>query len=70
MTLDGVPANLTQIKSNQETTKYKALISVYAPKEYDVTLDSPAKLFLISVATPEDNGQQVVDQIVSTWHWK
>lgn len=68
--LAGSPANLSRFKSAQTSTKFKVLITVFAPKEYNIGADVPAKLFLISVTTPEDNGQQVLDALISSWRWK
>ena len=69
VTLDGQPANITRVKSDAEFTKTKAMIVAYGPDSYN-TSTGAVQLFVIVVVTPYDNGDAVIDAIVSSWKWK
>jgi len=69
VTLDGVPATVTRVDSTVADTKTKAFITVLVPEAYDVG-GQQTTLFIISVTTPYDNGDEQIDQVVSSWEWK
>lgn len=68
-TIGGVPANITRIDSNAETTHTKAFITVLAPRAYD-TPSGQVQMFLISVTTPYQNGEEQLQHVIDTWTWK
>ena len=68
ITLDGVPANLTRMTSDSETTRTKAFITAYAPAPYDIA-GEPAQLFVISLVTPYSNGEEQIQQVLDSWRW-
>lgn len=68
-TIGGVPANITRIDSNAETTHTKAFITVLAPHAYD-TPSGQVQMFLISVTTPYQNGEEQLQHVIDTWTWK
>jgi hypothetical protein len=69
LTIDGTPATLTRITSTVAETKTKALIVLRAPDAYQ-TADKDAQFFLLSVVTPEDNGDAIIDAAISSWTWQ
>ncbi|MEV8252996.1 DUF4190 domain-containing protein [Rhodoglobus sp. NPDC076762] len=68
-TLDGQPANITRVQSDAEQTQTKALIVAFAPESY-ATSSGDVQLMLISVVTPFDNGDALIDSIVESWRWR
>jgi hypothetical protein len=68
-TLDGVPADITRLESDAELTETKAFITAYAPAPYEAG-DEPVQLFIISIVTPYDNGDELIQQVLDTWRWR
>lgn len=68
-TIGGVPANITRLDSNAETTDTKAFITVLAPHAYD-TPSGQVQMFIISVTTPYENGEEQLQQVIDSWTWK
>jgi hypothetical protein len=69
LTIDGTPATLTRFTSDVAATKTKALLVLRAPEAYQ-TADKDVQFFLLSVVTPEDNGDAIIDAAVSSWTWQ
>jgi hypothetical protein len=69
VTLDGVDANLTRVKSTVEKTRTKAFLTVFAPDTYQ-TAKEPVKFFVISFVIPEDNGEEIIDATIASWRWR
>ncbi len=67
-TLDGVPANITRVDGDLDVTQTKAFITAFAPEPYTPGADA-VQFFVIAVVTPYDNGDELIDQVVSTWRW-
>lgn len=68
-TLGGMPADITRIDSDADHTETKAFITAFAPAEYTVNGEA-AQLFIISIVTPYDNGDELIQQVLDTWEWK
>ncbi|GAB3595942.1 DUF4190 domain-containing protein [Microbacterium tumbae] len=68
-TLGGVPADVTRIDSDAELTETKAFITAYAPAPYDVEGEQ-VQLFIISIVTPYENGDELIQQVLDTWQWR
>lgn len=68
-TIGGVPATITRVDSNAADTKTKAFITVLLPEGYDVG-GTQVTLFIISVTTPYENGDEQIDHVIDTWQWK
>lgn len=68
-TLGGVPATITRVDSDAADTKTKAFITVLVPEAYEAGGDQ-LRLFIISVTTPYDNGDEQIEQVVDSWKWK
>ena len=69
VTIDGTPAVLTRVTSDVAATKTKALLVLKAPDAYQVP-DKDVQFFLLSVVTPEDNGDAIIDAAISSWTWR
>lgn len=68
-TIGGVPATITRVDSNAADTQTKAFITVLVPEGYDVG-GTQVTLFIVSVTTPYENGDEQIDQVLDTWEWK
>lgn len=68
-TLDGVPANITRVEGSIDETRTKAFITAFAPEPYTPGADA-VQFFVIAVITPYDNGDELIDQVTSTWKWE
>lgn len=68
-TLGGMPADITRIDSDVEETQTKAFITVFAPQAYDLN-GEPSQLFIISIVTPYENGDELIQQVLDSWEWK
>lgn len=68
-TIGGVPATITRVDSNVPETKTKAFITVLVPEPYQAGGEQ-LRLFIISVTTPYDNGDEQIDHVIDTWEWK
>ena len=60
--------NMTRIDSIVETTQTKVLVFGFSPVEYE-TDGGVVNFFLISVTTPEDNGEEIIDLLLESWRW-
>lgn len=69
VTIDGTPAVLTRVTSDVAATKTKALLVLKAPDAYQVP-DKDVQFFLLSVVTPEENGDAIIDAAISSWTWQ
>jgi hypothetical protein len=67
--LDGEPANITRAKSAVAVTKTKAVVAGFAPKTYGSSRGE-VRLFVVTVVTPYDNGDQLIKSVVASWKWK
>jgi hypothetical protein len=67
--LDGVPAYKLSLNSVAEGTKSKDFIVVLKDPPYAKEGVYPVSLFIISETTPEDNGPEIMTQLVKTWKW-
>ncbi len=67
--LEDSAANISRVDSNAVLTKTKAIIVGFAPHSYD-TSQGPVQLFVISIVTPYDNGDELIDAVVDSWEWK
>lgn len=66
--LDGVPANITRVEGTFEETQTKAFITAFAPDPFTPGADA-VQFFVIGIVTPYDNGDDLIEQVVSTWKW-
>ncbi|MFD4991375.1 hypothetical protein ACFWI1_04800 [Cellulosimicrobium cellulans] len=66
--LDGVPANITRVEGDFDATQTKAFITAFAPEPFTPGADT-VQFFVIAIVTPYDNGEALIEQVVSTWRW-
>ena len=66
--LDGVPANITRVEGGIKETRTKAFITAFAPEPFTPG-DSAVQFFVIGIVTPYENGDELIEQVVSTWRW-
>lgn len=66
--LDGVPANITRVEGDFDATQTKAFITAFAPEPFSPGADT-VQFFVIAIVTPYDNGEELIEQVVSTWRW-
>jgi hypothetical protein len=66
--LDGVPANITRVEGDFDATQTKAFITAFAPEPFTPGADT-VQFFVIAIVTPYDNGEELIEQVVSTWRW-
>ncbi|WP_345762812.1 hypothetical protein [Diaminobutyricibacter sp. McL0608] len=69
VSLDGEPANVTRIKSPTGRTKTKAAVVGFAPDARD-TSRGEIRLFVVTITTPYDNGEQLIEGVVTSWKWR
>ncbi len=67
-TLGGVPANITRVEGTFAETRTKAFITAFAPEPFTPG-DDAVQFFAIGIVTPYDNGDELIEQVVSTWRW-
>jgi len=68
-TLGGQEANITVVDSTQLETTHKAAIVAYGPNAY-TTESGDVQLMVISFTTVEDDGEEILQQLLDTWEWK
>jgi len=69
ITLDGQPALITRFTSDAAATKSTAVITSFAPSTFETT-DGESKLLVISFATIEENGEELIDAAIKSWKWR
>jgi len=67
--LGGQEANITVVDSTEEETTHKAAIVAYGPKAYP-TENGDVQVVVISFTTVEDDGEEILQQLLDTWEWK
>jgi len=68
-TLGGQEANITVVDSTEEETTHKAAIIAYGPDAYNAA-NGDVQLMVISFTTVEDDGEEILQQLLDTWEWK
>ncbi|HEX7259875.1 MAG TPA: hypothetical protein VF272_03010 [Candidatus Saccharimonadia bacterium] len=68
--LDGVTANKTTVKSTQQHIKTKDFVVVLKDPGYTLRSGAEATMFMITVTTPENNGEQILANIIKSWRWR
>jgi len=67
--LGGQEANITVVDSTEEETTHKAAVVAYGPTAYP-TENGEVQVVVISFTTVEDDGEEILQQLLDTWEWK
>lgn len=71
--LDGVPANITRFDNGSGPDTTNVAIVSFSPTTYSLEQESStieANFWVITVATMEDDGDDIIEQLVETWQWR
>ncbi|AWB89506.1 DUF4190 domain-containing protein [Homoserinimonas hongtaonis] len=73
MTIDGAAANITRLDNGAGPDTTNVVIATFSPSTYALESESEtseSKFWVITVATMDDDGDDILERMIDTWQWR